>query len=88
MKSGTNTNDDAKKYLKYLDGEQDFTPRLFQEFHFFGDYYSLVMHFDDDDGPNPFRLVDNDDGTLLLKDHKASNKHYALCQKDLKDKSE
>ena len=75
MKAGINTDEKATEYLKYLDGEQDFTPIA-----------GLKMEFDDNDGPNseglyyPFRIVQDDDGKLLLKDHQPSNLHYALCQ--------
>ena len=37
------------------------------------------MKFEEEDGPNPFRIIENDDGELLLADDKTKH-HYALCQ--------
>ena len=39
----------------------------------------LKLKFDDANGPNPFRIIENDHGELLLADDKTKH-HYALCQ--------
>ena len=72
MKLGKNTVEDAQEHLKYLDNDETaYTP-----------LEGLVLKFDDTDGPNPFR-IEVEDGNLLLKDHKATNLHFALCQKEV-----
>ena len=64
-----NTKEGAEKYLKYLDNAE--TPYT----HIDG----IEYQFDDEDGPNPFKIMRANDGKLLLADHKATNLHYALC---------
>ena len=70
MKEGKNTEDDAEKYLTYMDdGTTPYTP-----------IDGVILEFDDPDGPHPFRIVENDDGELLLMDEAGTNLYYALCQ--------
>ena len=72
LKRGYNK-EDAEKHLKYMDdAKTSYT-------HIDGIGY---LFDDDDDGPNPFRIIRADDGKLILADNKASWLHYALCQKD------
>ena len=75
MKKGTNTKDDAEKYLKYLDDETAFQHITV-----------LNLNFDDSDGPNPFSITEQEDGKLRLDDHGADDKHHALCQSDIPGK--
>ena len=69
MMEGKNTEDDAKEYLKYMDDGTPYT-------HIDG----VILKFDDPEGPHPFRIIENDDGELLLKDREGTNLYYALCQ--------
>ena len=73
MKAGTNTKADAKKYLKYLDG----TP-----YRQIGYESVFKLQFEDSDGPNPFRIIERENGEIHLGDHGATHEHHVLCQYD------
>ena len=80
MKAGTNTKADAKKYLKYPDGTPYTGAPYLYGWIFFGSVFKL--HFDDSDGPNPFRIIERENGEIHLADHSATNEHHVLCQYD------
>ena len=74
MKSGTNSLADAENYLKYLDGTA------------YKHIPGLVYLFDDNDGPNLFRIIEEDNGDLTLSDYPTQRKSLpqdgfeTLCQ--------
>ena len=70
LKNGVNSIEDAEKYLKYLDGTA------------YAHITGLIFHFNDRGGPNPFRIIEQENGDLQLADHSAGELHYALCQYD------
>ena len=96
MKAGVNSEADAKKYLKYLDNPTApgvtaytylslslfslFTLDTLQNTEPYKPIDGLKLQFDISDGPNPFRIIENDDGELLLADSDDKKHHYALCQ--------
>ena len=78
MKSGTNSLADAENYLKYLDGTA------------YRHIPGLVYKFDDlapkdgapnDGAPNHFRIVEKDNGDLMLMDYYLDDGPFeTLCQ--------
>ena len=69
MKDGTNTLADAENYLKYLDGTA------------YKHIPGLVYLFDDDGGPNHFRIIEEDNGDLTLGDYPTDQGPFeTLCQ--------
>ena len=69
MKLGISSTADAEKYLKYLDG----TPYI----HLPG----LGLDFNDEPGPDPFRIKEVN-GQLMLLDAPAHEKFHVLCQRN------
>ena len=73
LKNGVNSQADAENYLKYLDGTA------------YTHIPGLVLDFNDP-SPSPFRIIENNDGDLLLADHSAGALHEILCQYDCQGK--
>ena len=82
--------DDGSKFRQYWQGPHPWAGSYFYgawRFYFADGDVDIELRFDDTDGPNseglynPFSLEEDENGKLLLKDHQATNKHYALCQK-------
>ena len=69
LKKGITSTVDAEKYLKYLDG----TPYT----HLPG----LGLDFNDEPGPDPFRIKEVN-GQLMLLDAPAHEKFHVLCQRN------
>ena len=69
LKKGITSTADAEKYLKYLDG----TPYT----HLPG----LGLDFNDEPGPDPFRIKEVN-GQLMLLDAPAHEKFHVLCQRN------
>ena len=74
MKKNKNSIADAENYLKYLDGTA------------YTHIPGLILGFNDRDGPNPFRIIENDNGELLLADAPSSKSYEVLCQYDCQGK--
>ena len=70
LKRGVNSQADAETHLKYLDGTA------------YTHIPGLILSFNDGEGPNPFRIVENDDGELQLSDAPSSKSYDVLCQYD------
>ena len=70
LKPGVTSEADAEIHLKYLDGTA-YT-------HILG----LSLLFNDRGGPNPFRIIENNNGELLLSDAPPSKSYDVLCQYD------
>ena len=75
LKRGVNSKADAEIDLKYLDGTA------------YTNIPGLILGFNDRDGPNPFRIIENDNGELLLADAPSSKSYEVLCQYDCQGKS-
>ena len=70
LKRGVNSQADAEIYLKYLDGTA------------YTHIPGLILGFNDREGPNPFRIIENNNGELLLADASPSYSYEVLCQYD------
>ena len=70
LKRGVNSKADAEIDLKYLDGTA------------YTHIPGLILGFNDRDGPNPFRIIENNNGELLLSDAPSSKSYDVLCQYD------
>ena len=74
LKQGVNSETDAEIHLKYYDGTA------------YTHIPGLKLSFNDQDGPNPFRISENNNGELELKDAHKSNPYEVLCQYDCQGK--
>ena len=74
MKQNKNSIGDAENYLKYLDGTA------------YTHIPSIQYDFNDQDGPNPFRIKEESNGDLELSDKKPGDKLKVLCQHDCQGK--
>ena len=74
MKKNKNSITHAENYLKYLDGTA------------YTHIPGLILGFNDRDGPNPFRIIENNNGELLLADASPSYSYEVLCQYDCQGK--
>ena len=70
LKRGRRSQADAEKYLKYLDGTA------------YTHIPGLILGFNDRNGPNPFRIVESNNGDLNLWDAPAYKSYNVLCQYD------
>ena len=70
LKRGVDSQADAEIHLKYLDGTA------------YTHIPGLILLFNDREGPNPFRIIENDDGELQLSDTASSKSYDVLCQYD------
>ena len=68
MKQGVNSETDAEIHLKYLDGTA------------YTNIPGIKLLFNDVEGPNPFRIMENGNGELELSDADASYSYDVLCQ--------
>ena len=68
LKPGVTSEADAEIHLEYLDGTA------------YTHIPGLILGFNDRDGPNPFRIIENDNGELLLADAPSSKSYEVLCQ--------
>ena len=74
LKAGVNSETYAEIYLKYLDGTA------------YTHIPGLNLLFNDVDGPNPFRITENNNGELELSDADSSRLFEVLCQYDCQGK--
>ena len=74
LKQGVNSQAEAEIHLKYLDGTA------------YTHIPGLNLTFNDENGPHPFRIVENDNGDILLADAPSSRQYKVLCQYDCQGK--